>query len=179
MKLFEIFITFTFLLAFALQVSAQSVQFPNELKGYEFLGNVKLNQLRILTSTQENTAEILGGECSVSCEFGKDWNMSFQFISEKDNLYGKPFPKDLIGKLYAIEFYPRNKILLDKLNFSGKFRMSYEGIDEPALNLRTYRDNFGLNYTVVKNAKQWEIVNIRYGISERAFKDLLKEVKKK
>ncbi len=53
MKLTKIFIVFTFLLAFAICVSAQSVQFPNELKGFEVFGKGKLKSLKLGSSKRK------------------------------------------------------------------------------------------------------------------------------
>ena len=111
MKSTRFFIIFTFLLAFALQVSAQNdsisipkgIDFndllkigpkkvknlelgfstPNELEGYEFFSNGKLIKLKIGISTEENVKTILGTACKEFCNYDSNWKIQFEYFDEK------------------------------------------------------------------------------------------------
>ena len=79
----KIFVVFTFLLAFAVCVSAQSVQFPNELKGYEFFGKGKLANLKLGVSIKEDVKNVFGvprQEIYNSAVYDYDPNWSIQFV---------------------------------------------------------------------------------------------------
>jgi hypothetical protein len=120
MKSAKIFIVFIFLLLFVVCVSAQSNQYPNEIEGYEFFKDGKLNDLKILASDRETVKAIFGEKCDNGCDYNEDWKISFSYVSSgwckiftengKEQTY-KPKP-EFVGKLAGISFHPKRQILL-------------------------------------------------------------------
>ena len=131
MKSAKIAVVFTFLLAFAVCVSAQSIQFPNELKGYEFFGKGKLKELKLGASTQEDTKRIFGQECEYVCQYDENWFISFDFIDEnttKEIGKNKFIPKkEYFGTLYSITLQPKENVYFQKIKFSKAFLFNYGG----------------------------------------------------
>lgn len=78
MNLARIYIAVGLVLASAVCGSAQSVQFPNELKGYEFFGKGKLNGLKLGSSKKSDVEKIFGQSCEKQCDYNDDFNMIVQ-----------------------------------------------------------------------------------------------------
>ncbi len=122
MKSAKIFIVFTFLLAFAVCVLAQSIQFPNEIEGYEFFKSGRLNGLKLLISDRNGVKAGFGKKCDNGCDYDEDWEISFSYINSgwnkkftengKEQIY-RPKP-ELVGKLAGITFRPKKLILLSE-----------------------------------------------------------------
>lgn len=85
MKLTKIFIVFTFLLAFAICVSAQKNQYPNELKGYEFFGKGKLIKIKLGVSTKKDVKKIFGKDCEKYCDYDKNFKIKFEYLAALDD----------------------------------------------------------------------------------------------
>jgi hypothetical protein len=116
----KIFIAFTFLLTFAVYVSAQTNQYPNEIEGYEFFKSEKLSALKLLASDKDNVKAIFGEKCEHGCDYDDDWKISFSYVNSgwsrkftvngEEQIY-KPKP-EFVGKLAGITFNPKRQILL-------------------------------------------------------------------
>ncbi len=195
MKAVKIFIAFTFLLAFALQVSAQndstpsdldfndllrlgpkkiknlSLGFstPNELKGYQFFSNGKLNKLKIGVSTKENVEAIFGTICKEFCNYDSNWKIQFEYFDEKTLITSyyfdgngnktdikkfAPLP-EYHGKIRSVKLISQKTISLSKVTFSDKF-YKFSSVafghdfDGQATHVAydSYTDSYGLKYTV-------------------------------
>jgi len=127
MKLAKIFIVLTFLLAFAVCISAQSNPYPNKLRGYCFFGNGKLKNLRLAFSTNENVMKIFGQECENNCDYNSNWEISFNYFKQNDcftsqtgNEPKQTFcpDKKYIGRLSSIELRPKKMVSFSKISFS-------------------------------------------------------------
>jgi hypothetical protein len=195
MKSVKIFIAFTFLLAFALQVSAQNNSIPddldfndllrlgpkkiknltlgfstlNELEGYQFFSNGKLNKLKIGVSTKENVEAILGTICKEACNYDSNWKIQFEYFEEKtfstsyysDGKGNKTDIKKFVplseyhGKIRSVKFIPQKTISFSKVTFSDKFYKfssvafghDFDGNATHAA-FDSYIDSYGLKYTV-------------------------------
>ncbi len=165
----KIFIAFTFLLAFAVCVSAQSVQFPNELKGYEFYDQGKLKDLRLKTSTSEDVKAIFGNDCILGgCDYNKDWEVGFfyyfdgmkRYKTENDVRKTYVVSPQYVGRIYSILLIPRKPISLDRTLFSKEFEAK-DTIGEHGVELKYFTDSRGLYYTLYYNDSQGK-GNLRY-----------------
>jgi len=81
MKLEKIFIVFTFLLAFAVFVSAQGSPYPNELKGYEFFGKGKLKNIKLGVSSKKDVKKIFGKDC----DYDENFKVKFEYLAALDD----------------------------------------------------------------------------------------------
>jgi hypothetical protein len=134
MKLVKIFIFFTFLLAFAVCVSAQSISYPNELKGYEFFRSGKLKGIKLGYSTKEDIRRIFGENCENGCEYNKNWTINIDYFegisreTTKDNIKQKFVPaNEFLSNINSIKLLPKNKISFLKFISSNKLRFSGGG----------------------------------------------------
>jgi hypothetical protein len=191
----KILIAFTFLLAFVLHVSAQNDSIPddlnfndllllgpkkiknlslgfstpNELEGYQFFSNGKLNKLKIGVSTKENVEAIFGTICKEFCSYDSNWQIQFEYFDEKtlitseyyDGSGSKTGVKKFAslsqynGKIRSVEFIPQNTISFSKVTFSDKFYKfssvafghDFDG-NATHVAFDSYTDSYGLKYTV-------------------------------
>jgi hypothetical protein len=103
MKLAKIFIIFTFLPAFALQVSAQENAVQNKAEIFQLFKKENLKELKFLVSTKEDVKALFGEKCESECDFGKNWWIRFTYVN-----------KDWLGIRYYQKDQPRNKVWITK-----------------------------------------------------------------
>lgn len=187
-------IAFTFLLAFAVCVSAQSVQFPNELKGYDFFGKGKIKPLKFGVSTKEDVIEIFGESCENSCDYNQNWLIQFIYfddIRKEGRRKEKPYiaVSRYLGKLYSIRLRPKLKISFKKTVFPSYFKFKTFGSkniyedDGVTIYYFAYIDKHGLEYrffdkktpTKYKSPSKWkrgDLLSIEYQIPDRLEKNM-------
>ncbi len=122
MKTAKIFIVLTFLLAFAVCVSAQRTQTIDSLQELDYLAKGKVKDLKFTVSTNEDVEKVFGENCEKSCIYENDWDIYFKyfdekwidktFVGNKVSIY-KPKP-EFIGKLGSIVIQPKIQILLSE-----------------------------------------------------------------
>lgn len=192
----KIFIVLTFFLAFALQVSAQAIKFPNELKGYEFFGSGKLEKLKLTVSSKDDVRKIFGENCEVKCSYGADWLISFTYFEDiwiKTGQKGRYLlDSKYLGKLRLIEIQPQKQLSFADVSFSEEFRKSIETSTTHARSGKSrltindiFEDSYGLSYEIflqtsyddiknkkAKSYKKGDLVLIRYKIPEKLEEDL-------
>ena len=197
----KIFITFTFLLAFAAGVSAQEKPFPNELKGYEFFGNGKLGDLRLTVSAKDDVKKIFGKKCEKKCDYDSDWAIRFEYyedvwIKESRNEKGEKLTYLLnskyLGKLRSIEIRPKKRLSFADVSFPNIFQklLTTSTTDTRSGKSRmtvgeSFQDSDGLKYEIYsrtnyddignkkeKSYNENELVLIRYDIPEKLEKTL-------
>jgi hypothetical protein len=202
MKLAKFFIIFTFLLAFAFQVSAQANSYPYELRGYEFFDKENLKKLRLGVSTKQNVTEIFGENCEDLCNYNQNWIINFTYFDQiekggvrKEKTY-VPVSRYL-GKLYSISLRPKLKISFKKTVFPSRFKYSTggsrgiyktrgSGDNGVIIYYIAYSDKYGLEYrifnemtlTKYKNRSKWEkgsLLSIEYQIPEKLEKTMFVE----
>ena len=78
----KIFIAFTFLLSFAVCVSAQDYKYSNELKGFELFRNGKWKSLKPLISTKEDVEKIFGKSCLDGCDYDENWRVEIMYVGQ-------------------------------------------------------------------------------------------------
>ncbi|MGI8466924.1 MAG: hypothetical protein ACR2N3_00540 [Pyrinomonadaceae bacterium] len=187
MKLAKIFIVFTFLLAFAVCISAQDNQFPNELKGYEFFGKGKLKELKLGISTKEDVERVFGESCKKPCKYNRDWNIFFKYFDfasiEKNGVKFVP-KQEFYGKLYSITLTPKNRIPFQKIQFPKLFASGHgsgSGYSDKGYSSKEekdYRDVNGLIYTICEKSfsipcKKGDLTAIIYSIPEKLEAEML------
>lgn len=201
MKLAKTFIVFTFLLAFAICVSAQSNQYPNELKGYEFFGNGKLKGLELIVSSKDDVKRIFGNKCGEKCDYDADWTIRFSYYediwiresrNEKDEKLTYFLDSKYLGKLRSIEIRPKKQVSFVNAYFPNTFQkllMTSNGAlrsdKRRMLGDEAFQDSSGLTYEILsriscndsedKKAESYnngELVVIRYDIPKDLEKGL-------
>ena len=197
----KIFIAFTFLLAFAVCVSAQSVQFPNELKGYEFFGKGKMKDLQLALSSKDDVKKIFGEKCVKRCDYDADWKIEFKYFedtwikesrNEKDEKLTYFLDSKYLGKLRSVEIRPKNQISFvaitlpsqfqrNLLTSTSTFRLDYSLIsgneafqDSNSLTYETLNQTikYNLKNKKSKTYNKGDLVLIRYNVSKELEKDL-------
>ncbi len=156
----KIFIAFTFLLAFAVCVSAQSVQFPNELKGYEFFGNGKLKDLKLGSTKKKDIEKIFGESCEKSCDYDENFKIKFEYLAALEDCMTTQDIRDrimcpqndFVGVVSSITFEPKqDQILKDlptsKFNKVGGGSTTQKG-SGVSVSFTSFTDNYGLRYSI-------------------------------
>ena len=185
----KIFIAFTFLLAFAFQISAQSVQFPNELEGYKFFGNGKLKDLKLNASSKDDVKKIFGANCERKCDYDENWLISFEYfddiwIKESRNNAGEKLTYKLdskyLGKLRSIEIRPKNRLSFANISFPETFQKllltstsTFRSDEKRLTGDEAFQDSNGLTYEILnetikysrkKTYNKGDLILIRYDI---------------
>jgi hypothetical protein len=154
---------FLFLLsgaAFFVQVQAQDVKFPNEIKGFELYGRGKLSDIQIGISSSEDVKRIWGKECEGGgCDYDENWKIEFYYFYENWPLYKitgdiqqKFIPSlELVDKVMAITLRPRTEISFKNVVFPSKFEMSSEVAIHSGFDILIYSDPYGLYYTMAND----------------------------
>ena len=174
MKTAKIFVFITFLLAFTVCVSAQGVQFPNELKGYEFFGKGKLKGLQLGVSGKEDILKIFGKTCDFHenevCEYDNKWNIVityFGFSVEFNKGLESYMKNEFIDKIFRIELLPKEMINFENVKFSKIYKRNIDTIEywsgsSNSKPIRTgwsknkfYENPIGLTYAIcIKDSKK-------------------------
>ncbi len=161
MKAVKIFIAFTFLLAFTLQVSAQSVQFPNEMKGYEFFGKGKLKDLKLGSSKKKDIEKVFGEPCEKSCDYDENFKIKFEYLAPLDDCMTTADIRDrfmcpqndFVGTISSITLEPKQNQTLKDLSTSKFNKVSGGGSIEKAsgvsVSYTSFTDNYGLKYSIL------------------------------
>jgi hypothetical protein len=71
--------TFTDLRDFA--THAQTVRYPNELKGYEFFGKGKLKPIVLGTSSKQDVQKLFADTCEKGCDYDGRFLIKFDYLS--------------------------------------------------------------------------------------------------
>lgn len=197
----KILISFTFLLAFAVCISAQHNPFPNELKGYEFFGNGKLKDLQLTASSKDDVKQIFGTNCEKQCDYDADWSIEFEYFediwvmtdrNEKDEKLTYLLDSKYLGKLRSIEIRPRKQTSLADVSFSNVFQKlaltstsTFRSDKSRISGDEAFEDSNGLTYEILNQTIKYDIKNkksrsynkgdlvlIRYSIPKDSEKDL-------
>lgn len=127
----NIYIAFTFLLAFAVCVSAQNNSQRSEIEGYEFFGKGLLESLNLGISTKEDIQKVFGEVCDSECNFDEKWTIKFEYfpmlaqLRKENGLWEHYLPNpEYKDKLYSIKLFPKSRIPFEELKITCKFLIS-------------------------------------------------------
>ncbi|CAN5294487.1 hypothetical protein BH10ACI1_BH10ACI1_01460 [soil metagenome] len=156
----KIFIVLTFLLAFAVCVSAQSVQFPNELKGYEFFGNGKLKDFKIGSSKKKDVEITFGTSCEKVCDYDENFTIKFEYLKPLDDCMTTEDIRDramcpqneFVGTISSITIEPKQTQILKDLPTSKFNKVSGGSTTEKGSGISSsyteFTDKYGLRYSL-------------------------------
>lgn len=182
MKATIIFISFIFFLAFALQVSAQEIQFSNELKGFEFYNQGKLKDIKLKTSTDEDVKAVFGKDClGGGCEYNENWEIGFLYYFgwmkryETENGVKKTYivSPEFVDRIFAIILVPQKMISLNQISFSKEFQ-SESSFGEHGVKLKYYAGSNGLYYSLLDEDDSYKgnLTHIIYRIPDNLEQDM-------
>jgi len=201
MQLIKPFFATWVLFIFSICIFAQSSEYPNELPGYKFFGNGKLNGLHLLASSKDDVKRVFGEKCEKQCNYDADWSISFKYfedtwVTDRRNENGEKqtflLDSKYLGKLRSIEIRPKRSISFINVSFpdifqkilavaladgqSGKSSMSVNNGFEDSKGL-SYQIYSHTNYDDFKNKKTrsyctGDLVLIRYEITAEAKQNL-------
>jgi hypothetical protein len=166
-----------------IELGAQS---PNELDGFKFFAEGKLNGLKLGYSTGKDIKEIFGTPRQVYFnselyDYDSNWLIWFQYFDEKltylstfSNQLGSIkivcFP-EYTGKLYTIKLFPKKTFSFNQTTFPSAF-FKQTGIPvttsspENHFKYDLYRDAYGLNYSIINEPfkAKGDLLSIEYQI---------------
>jgi len=174
MKLAKIYIVFTLLLAFTVCVSAQSTQFPNELKGYEFFGKGKLKKIKLGVSTKKDVKKIFGKDCEKYCNYDENFQIKFEYLAALDDCMTTEGIRDramcpqnkFVGTISSITIEPKQNQSLKELPTS-KFNMVSGGSTTEkgsgvSSSYTSFTDKYGLRYSINNELNGKIVVHSQY-----------------
>lgn len=160
--------TFILILASFIYVSAQDSPFPNELSGFKFFGEGKLNGFQMGKTTKKDVEKVFASTCEKPCDYDSDWKIEFWYFDERayiesysqgkygekfDYKYFVPAPERL-GTIRSVTIHPKKSFPFLMINFPKVFeRMSQSVTGEKSngeweyVSYDTYRDELGLTYS--------------------------------
>lgn len=190
MKPAKFLIAFTFILTFALRALAQEVEVPvttneelvdllklgpkkiknlelgfstpNELKGYEFFKDGKLQSLKLGISVKDDVKKIFGKDCEDICEYDKDWTIVFTYfenitkeITENGKKIKMAADPQSANKIYSVKLVPVNRVVFSEVKIPDEFYKSRSVVfghdlsgNAAGLSIDVYVDSYGLKYNV-------------------------------
>jgi hypothetical protein len=153
MKSAKIFIAFTFLLAFALSLSAQNYSYPNELKGFELFKDGKWKSLVPFVSTKEDVKKVFGSDCKKGCNYDKDWKVTVEYVSQywQSPTFAPCISEELLGKVERIYFFPKKSVSMKDVIFPDTFQNRTFEVDHKISPKTAYFDSDGLVYMLLAN----------------------------
>jgi hypothetical protein len=177
MKSLKFFLVLVFSFAFASNVLAQRISYPNELKGFELFKSGKWKTLVPFVSTKEDVEKIFGQECLKGCDYNDNWRVGIRFVEQSWREAGKEkIPcvyEKYLGKYESISFYPKKRIRKKQLRFGKAFEImsAEEYHSNPQIRVY-YSDKYGLSYEVYGHGtndgsyNKGDLISIQYGVSE-------------
>ena len=180
----KIFIAFTFLLTFAVCVSAQDIQFSNELSGFEFYRHLQSKGFDLSKSRSADLKRIFSEDCLSICDYNSDWKISFTYRESqtitKDGIEKKfILSPDYANTVWTIEFYPKNNISFLNVKFPDEFKSSIWSSSSIDTAITQYTDYKGLTYAICNNAtkdkkyKKGDLFYIEYTVPKEIEKKAL------
>ncbi|MBX7174322.1 MAG: hypothetical protein K1X72_25340 [Pyrinomonadaceae bacterium] len=165
MKVVAVFLSLFALTFFAFgqpnEKNKNTLQYPNELKGFKLMDDPKLKELITVARTARDwkaVKKLLPENCDGICNYNDDWQVSF--------IEYEPNGSDDL----AIVFKPRKNISFAKTTFPKDFVSGFGQIPnryEPT-NYIWYRDKYGLKYRIISDDlnpkyKKGDLLSIEYG----------------
>ncbi len=197
MKSTKIFIAFTFLLAFAVCVSAQDgftpsfptvkpseekkipnpklgEPTPSELEGYKFFNGGILNKLKLGISTKEDVRSIFGtkfmqGENSDFYNYDSNWSIQFVYFDEKKSLIVRS--SSMNGKQTKFRLVPATEYIgkLSSIILSPKKAVSFSQTTFPNIFNKQSRSIISR-----KNTIEYDFYEDSYGLEYTIFNKVIR-----
>ena len=157
---FAVGVSVTFLLSFDSPVVAQSVQFPNELKGYEFFGKGKLEKIKLGGSTKKDVKKIFGKECEKECDYDENFKIKFEYLAALDDCMTTEDSRDramcpqsdFVGTISSITLEPKQQQILKDIPTSKFNKFSGGNTTAKGSGLSnsytSFTDKYGLRYSI-------------------------------
>lgn len=212
MKTSKVFVAFIFLLSFISGISAQSdssslpytvtsnnknielgAVSPNELEGYKFFSEGKLNKLKLGFSTKEDVRKILGeprlaNKNDELYDYDSNWEIKFVYFYESyQGPYRRAKPSlvlasEYVGRIYKIMLFPKKVVSFNEITFPTVFKRGTGNYGGNANYTYFYFDSYSLVYemfesSTIKNdsRRQGDLIKIVYEIPYNLVQDLLIE----
>jgi len=162
-------------------------RYPNELGVFNFFTGSKLERLEPLVTTKQDVRktldEVYQGQCDwkdinndaeIACKLS-DWDLIVGFVDKNS----ENFRKEAWEKLEYIRVVPKIKIIVKNADFENKFSNDKGSLLHPHTIFNVYKDNYGLQYFVVKESidsklEPGRLFQIKYGYSKNNFKKYVK-----
>ena len=174
-------------LTFTVAATGETVELgahtPNEMPGFRFFGDGRLNALKLGVSTREEVRKIFGKPHESSNEnydffdYDRDWEIKFYYISASDrntNYLPSHIPaSEYVGKLRTVALFPKKAFSMTETIFPAAFKKYSGGGYYPKeyVAMDLYRDDYGLNYEIFRKSdppsrtlRSGDLVSIRYHI---------------
>lgn len=188
-KLAQIFIILTFILAFAFSISAQNSKNNNKSADSVFALKEKLQKLKLLVSTEKDVRKVFGKKCSKKwCRYKEDWGIYVDYIEKVRYSYEnnkaiiyKPRSKEYIGKLLNVSIvnYYQDKSFPDSFVSSENLKCVKTITYPEKVNTRICSDEQGLIYFVFDEFKRGDelyknfLANIRLSLPDDKYNEIV------
>lgn len=171
---FVIGVSVTFLLSFASEVSAQSVQFPNELKGYEFFGKGKLKNIKLGVSTKEDVKKIFRKDCEEFCDYDDNFKIKVEYLAVLNDCMTTEDVRDrlmcpqskFVGTISSITLEPKQYQILKDLPTSKFNKFSGGSTTEKGNGVSnsytSFTDKYGLRYSINNESSEKIVLYSQY-----------------
>jgi hypothetical protein len=146
--------------------------YPNELPHFKFYAKY-LAPLQPYISEHALVVSVLGSDQRLELT---NWRMQPSWVGEGSTVNGRPWTKNVIGRLAEVDLRPKRPVSMLKEKFPAKFTHSYGGVSEINVTCDVYSHSFGLQYWVYAEdsavGKKRDLMRIVYGPSELLEKDV-------
>jgi hypothetical protein len=140
--------------------------YPNELAHFKFYAKY-LAPLQPYISEHALVVSVLGSDREIELP---DWRIQPYWVGEGNTVNGRPWIKNLEGRLASVDVRPKRPFSMLKEKFPAKFTHSSGSVSEINVACDVYGDSFGLQYWVYSEdsavGKKGDLMQIVYGPSK-------------
>jgi hypothetical protein len=154
-------------LAAAISPTAPPNPYPHELPHFKFYAEY-LSPLRPYISQLDSVTRVLGSDEGRELS---DWRIQPVFVGKGNTVNGRPWAKDITGRLASISIRPKQRVSMLNVKFPKEFTHTSGGISEVNVSCDVYRDGSGLAYWIYAEdsavGKKGDLMTIEYGPGKR------------
>lgn len=154
-------------LAAAVSPTAPPTPYPHELPHLKFYAEY-LSPLRPYISELDSVIRVLGSDQGRELP---DWRIQPLFVGKGNTVNGRPWAKDITGRLASIAIRPKKRVSMSKVKFPPEFTHTFGGVSEINVSCDVYSDDSGLAYWVFAEdsavGKKGDLMTIEYRPSKR------------
>jgi hypothetical protein len=151
--------------AAAISPTAPPNPYPHELPHFKFYTEY-LSPLRPYISELDSVTRVLGSDQGRELP---DWRIQPLFVGKGNTLNGRPWAKDITGRLASISIRPKQRVSTLNVKFPKQFTHTFGSVSEVNVSCDVYSDDSGLAYWIYAEdsavGKNGDLMNIEYGPS--------------
>jgi hypothetical protein len=159
-------------LATTFVATASPNAYRHELAHFKFYAQY-LSPLRPYISDLDSVTRVLGSDHSRELA---DWRIQALFVGKRNTVDGRPWSRDITGRLASIVVRPKKQVSMLNVKFPPTFIHSFASVSEINVSCDVYGDDSGLEYWIIGEdsavSKKGDLMQIEYGPSQQLKREI-------